>query len=173
MKRVLTLAFGVAALAVAAESAYAQSASVTTTGTATVVSPLTLTKSTDLAFGNIVRPSSGSNTITIDSASGNRTLLGGGNGALASSTSTRASYSVQGEGGQSFSITIPPSLSLTRSGGTETLPVTLSASTSGALSGAVGDAGVASFGVGGSLQLDSTAVSGNYSGTFNVTIGYN
>ena len=174
MKRVLSMALSVAALAAAAGPAFSQtSASVTTTGTATVVSTLALTKTTDLAFGSIVRPSSGSNTISINSATGSRVLAGGGNAALASSTSTRAAYSVDGEGGQSFSITSPPTLSLTRAGGSETLPVTLSASTTGSLSGATGDAGSATFGVGGSLLLDSTAVAGSYSGTFNVTVGYN
>jgi hypothetical protein len=175
MNRVVNMALGVVALAAAAGPAFSQtSASVTTTGTITVVSPLALTKATDLAFGSIVRPSAGSNTILINAASGTRSIQGGGNGALTSSASTRAAYSVQGEGGQSFSITIPSSLSMTRAGGGETLPVTLTASSaSGALSGALGDAGAATFGVGGALSLDSNAVAGTYSGTFNVTIGYN
>jgi hypothetical protein len=142
--------------------------------TATVLQPISVAKSTDLAFGSFVRPATGANTIVIDPTSGARTLSGGGNASLATSTTSRAAFTVGGEGAQTFSITVPASVSMTRSGGTETLPVTLSASgPTGALSGAAGSSGTATFGVGGSLPLDNTVVGGSYSGAFDVTVGYN
>jgi hypothetical protein len=174
--RSLRWVIGATALATAqTASAQPNTAAASVNGTATVVQPITLLKGTDLAFGALVRPTLGSNVVTIDSSSGQRSISGAGDGALApSQTSSRATYAVGGEGGAAFSITVPSSFTMTRTGGGETLPVTLSASTlSGALSGSVGAAGSANFSVGGSLPMSSATVSGDYTGTFNVTVGYN
>ena len=154
--------------------AMAQSSTATATATASVIQPISVTKATDLSFGAFVRPATGANTIAINSATGTRSLTGGGNGALTASSTSRAAFTVGGEGAQTFSITVPPTVSITRAGGTETLPVTLSASgATGALSGTVGGDGTATFGVGGTLPLDSSVVGGSYSGAFDVTVGYN
>lgn len=175
MRRSLTWLVGVAALA-AAQQASAQTVSATATanGTAAIVQPVTLVKNTDLAFGSLVRPSTGANTVTIDQSSGARSLSGGGDASLAASTISRATYSVGGEGGASFSVTVPGSFTMTRTGGSETLPVSLTASAlSGSLNGSLGGVGGANFGVGGSLPLSSSTVPGDYHGTFDVTVGYN
>jgi hypothetical protein len=63
---------------------------------------------------------------------------------------------------------------MTRSGGSETLAVTLTPSgTSGTLSGSAGSAGSATFTVGGAFTVASTTVLGNYTGSFNTTVAYN
>lgn len=175
MKRSLNWLIGVTALA-AAQQASAQTVSATATASATaaILQPVTLVKNTDLSFGSLVRPSIGANTVTIDQSSGARSLSGGGDASLAASTNSRATYSVGGEGGASFSVTVPGSFTLTRTGGTETLPVSLAASAqSGSLNGSLGSVGTANFGVGGSLPLSSSTVPGDYHGTFDVTVGYN
>jgi len=174
----LSLKFIVAAALGLAGPAMAQTvgstATATAVATASVIQPISVTKTTDLAFGSFVRPATGANTVTISSTTGARSLTGGGNAALANSTTSRAAFTVGGEGAQTFSIALPPTVNMTRSGGTETLPVTLSASgPSGALNGAVGGNGTATFGVGGTLPLTSTVVGGSYSGAFDVTVGYN
>jgi len=163
-----------AALAVAGQAAAQSSATQSTSGTGTIVQPLTLTKNTDLAFGSVVRPSSGTNSVVINETTGARTLTGGGNAAAITSTTSRATYTVDGEGGQAYSITVPANFTMTRSGGVETLTVTLaSTASSGTLSGSAGSAGSASFGVGGSFPLSSTTATGAYAGSFNVTVAYN
>ncbi len=165
---------GVAALALAGPAVAQTSATVSASSTATVIQPLSLSKTTDLAFGSFVRPATGTNNIVIDPGTGNRTLTGGGNATLATSTTSRAAFSVTGEGAQTFAITVPASVTIARSGGAETLPVTLTPSAAtGTLSGSAGANGSATFGVGGSLPLDNTAVGGSYVGNFNVTVGYN
>jgi hypothetical protein len=165
---------GAAALGLAGPAAAQTTATATATATASVISPISVAKTTDLAFGSFVRPGSGSNTLIIDPSSGARTLSGTGNASLSTSTTSRAAFSVGGEGAQSFTITVPASVNMTRSGGSEILPVTLNPSiTSGALTGAAGSTGTATFGVGGSLPLDNTVVGGSYSGAFNITVGYN
>ena len=171
MNRIATAAFAAVALTMIAGSAFAQSsATLSTTGTSTIIQPITLTAGTALAFGTLVRPSTGSGTVTIDQTAGTRTVTGGVVG-LASSATSRATYTVGGEGGQNFSISVPATFSLT---GPSTIPVTLTpTATSGVLSNAIGTAGTASFGVGGNFTISSTTSTGVYSGTFNVTVAYN
>ncbi len=160
-----------------ASIAHAQaSANVSATGTVTIFRPITLTKNTDLSFGTLVRPGSGSGTVTIAQADGARTFTGGV--ALLSTgpnaTAGRATYTVNGEGGQSFSITVPANFTMTRTGGAETILVTLTpTATTGALSNALGAAGSATFGVGGELPVSDTTATGAYTGTFSTTVAYN
>lgn len=168
------------AISAIASAAHAQaSATSTTSASATIFRPITLTKDSDLRFGTIVRPATGSDTVTISSADGSRSLSTNNAVVLTSGihqAPTRATYTVSGEGGQAFSISVPPTFNMTRSGGAETLTITLTASAaSGTLSGTLGSAssGTATFGVGGAMPITSTTASGAYSGTFVTTVAYN
>lgn len=168
------------AISAIAGTAHAQaSATSTTSASATIFRPITLTKNSDLRFGTIVRPATGSDTVTINAADGARELSTNNAVALTSGahqSPTRATYTVSGEGGQAFSISVPASFNMTRSGGAETLTITLTASAaSGTLSGTLGNAssGSASFGVGGAMPLTSSTASGAYSGSFITTVSYN
>ena len=170
--------FLIAALASAVSSAALAQASSqqSTTSTGTVFQPIVLTKNTDLSFGTVVRPATGTGTVVIAAADGTRSLTGSGaliTGPGGQAAPGRATYSVAGEGGQAFSITVPANFNMTRQGGVETLPVTLtSTATSGTLSGTLGTAGTLAFGVGGSIPLTTTTATGAYSGTCQVTVQY-
>ncbi len=170
-------AFGAAVVAAATSGvAFAQaSATVSTTGTSRIIQAITITKNTDLAFGSVVRSATaGTNTVTIDATTGARAISGAGAGVLATSTSGRATYTVNGEGGQTFSITPDATFNMTRAGGSETIAVTPTASgATGTLSGSIGSAGTLAIGVGGSFPVSNTTVTGNYTGTFNVVVAYN
>ncbi len=167
-------AWGVAAaVALLPLAAMPQStASVSTTGSTRIVQPISITKDSDLAFGTVVRANTNSNTVTIDESTGTRTLTGSGDGALVTSTTSRAAYTVAGEGGQTFSISVPATFDMTSGGDTFTVTLVASAAT-GTLSGAIGSGGTATFGVGGNFTLPSTQASGQYSGTFTATVAYN
>lgn len=180
MNAIRTLLIGALAAATAcslSSAALAQaSATQATNSTATIFQPILLAKNTDLSFGTVVRPIAGSGTVTIDPATGNRNLTG--SGALLNTgpnaAAGRASYTVTGEGGQTFSITVPASFNMTRTGGSETIAVTLTATaTTGSLSGALGATGTSTFGVGGAIPVANTTASGAYTGTFNVIVAYN
>jgi hypothetical protein len=138
---------------------------------ATVFRSLNLAKVGNLVFGRILKPSSGTTTVTINATTGARTVAGG-NGALMSGTSSRAAYTITGEGGQVVSIAVPSSITLT---GPATVTVTTSttAAASVTLPSAVGSGGSYSFGVGGSIAVLPSTPSGAYSGTFSVTAQYN
>ena len=169
----LGLAIGVLAMAAATPVLAAESASQSVSTSAQIMQPIALGKASDLAFGSIAKPSVGGNTITVDEASGARSLSGGGDAALAASTVSRAAYSVSGEGGQAFSISVPGSFNMVRTGGSESLQVVLvSTATSGTLSGSIGAAGTASFGVGGRITVSKSTPSGAYSGSFEVSVAY-
>ncbi|TFW00555.1 DUF4402 domain-containing protein [Brevundimonas sp. S30B] len=171
-----TLAFAAAALTVSvAAPAMAQSASTTGTGSITVLRPLTLTKNADLKFGTVVRPTSGAGTVAV-SAAGARSVAGGVVGLSSGDTPQAAQFTVDGEGGQSISVTIPATFSIAN--GTDTLTVTTSNNLSGSaasqtLSNALGSAGSLSFRVGGSVPVASTTPTGAYTGTFTVSAAYN
>jgi len=163
------------ALATAPAAACAQgSASEPATGSGTIFLPILLSKAADLEFGTVIRPVTGSGSVTVDPSTGARALSGQG-GLLASGSSpSQAAFDVGGEGGQSFSITVPGNMTMIRSGGAETIVVALTpSSTSGVLSGPPGGAGAASFGVGGQLPITDATVTGSYAGAFTVTVAYN
>ena len=146
----------------------------TGSATATVSRAISLAKATDLVFGMIVKPaaSAGNGAVSVNAATGARTLTGTLQAGPIPAP-TRASYTVTGEGGQTFSLAAPASLNMTS--GANTLLVTLTNTASGTqtLSNAAGSAGTFAFGVGGSFPVLNTTPSGVYSGTFTVTVTYN
>ncbi|MCR5875190.1 DUF4402 domain-containing protein [Phenylobacterium sp. J426] len=164
------------ALSLAAAPALAQTSSSTSvTGTMNVTQPLQLSKTTDLTFGTIMRPSSGSGNVIIDATTGVRTVTGNATGVTggANATPTRAAFTVTGEGNMNITVTVPGSMTMTR-GGLDPITVSLNSTMGGGqLSGPSGSTGTASFGVGGQLSLSSSTPTGAYSGTFNVTVAYN
>jgi hypothetical protein len=140
---------------------------------ATVHRPIALARDSDLAFGTIARPTTGTNRITINQGTGNRTITGSGDGALVGGGASRAALTVSGEGGQAISIAAPSTLVMTQaSGGTLTANLVTSNS-SDALSGGVGSSGTATISVGGSLDVSHTTEAGGYTGTFLITVQYN
>ena len=171
-----SIAFAVAALTVSvAAPALAQSASTTGNGSITVIRPLTITKNADLRFGTVVRPSTGAGTAVV-SAAGVRSVTGGVAGLSSGDTPQAAQFTVDGEGGQSISVTIPATFSIAN--GTDTLTVTTVNNLSGSaasqtLSNALGSAGSLSFRVGGSVPVASATATGAYTGTFTVSAAYN
>lgn len=174
MKKLLASA-AIAAGLLAGGSAFAQTAAntsnATASGSVTIVRPLTITKNTDLAFGRIVRPRTGGTGTVMLANSGNSVVASAGAVALASTTS-RAQFTVDGEGGQVVTTSIPSTATL--SSGTNTLTVNLLPDFGGTvtLSGALAAAGSSTLNVGGSFSLPDTQASGAYTGNFTVTVAY-
>ena len=163
-----TIAFAVPAMA-------QSTASTTGTGSITVIRPLTITKNADLRFGTIVRPSTGSGTVVV-SAAGARSVTGGVVGLASGDTPQASQFTVDGEGGQSISVTVPATF--TMANGTDSLTVTTNNSLAGSagaqtLSNSLGSAGSLVFRVGGTVPVASTAATGTYTGTFTVSAAYN
>lgn len=166
-----------AGLVLAAAPALAQTSSnQSVTGTMTVYQPITLTKTSDLSFGTVMRPASGNGTVYINKTSGARTVDGAAslvaNGPNAAPA--RAAFTVTGESGLNFSITVPQSFDMLRSGGGGSVQVMLDPTASGGqLTGNTNGAGTFAFGVGGQVLLSNGTPTGAYSGTFTVSVAYN
>lgn len=168
MSKIMIWLAAAAALA-ASGAAFAQTA--TAGGNVSIIDQFAVTNESALGFGTIILPSSGSNVIAISAADGTRSISGAGNATALGGGASRAVFSLLGEGALPFDIAVPAGFTLERSGGAETIAVTLSASAlSGITSGAPGSEGTATFGVGGSLQVSSATVPGLYQGSFTISV---
>ena len=93
MNRLMKITLAAAAVSLLAAPAFAQSSAVqSTTGTTRILQPISISKQSDLAFGSVVKPTSGTNTITIAASGGARSKTGGGDAALAASTTSAATF---------------------------------------------------------------------------------
>jgi hypothetical protein len=138
--------------------------------TATVIRSIAISKTSDLVFGRIIRPNTGSGSVTIDPTSGARTAVNVQT--LDTPSPSRAAFSITGEGGQAFAVTMPATVQMT---GPQTLTLTTasSASATPSLSGTLGSQGSFVLGIGATAPLSSTTPTGDYSGSFTVTVAYN
>jgi len=146
-------------------------ATATATATATVVTPISISKNADMSFGNIAVASGSGGTVVLATA-GTRTSTGGVTLPATAGTVTAASFTVNGTGSYTYTITLPSSVTLTHSGGVETMDAgsfTSNPSTTGTLS-----SGTQNIAVGATLTVAAAQLAGTYtSGNFNVTVNYN
>lgn len=138
---------------------------------ATVRRALAVAKITDLDFGRIQIPSSGTSLVTLDPATGARTIGGSGVG-YPTPAPTRGVFNVTGEGGQQISVSVPASVTLS---GPASLSVTVTSSLPNPmkLSGNSGSAGSYTFNIGGSFTISPSTPPGSYSGVLVVSVDYN
>lgn len=143
--------------------------------TATVWRPISFTGTPTLVFGSIVKPGSGSSVVTLNPSLGSSPVSVTGNAVVAGSSAARATYNITGEGGQAISVTPASSFVMNRvGGGTTPLTVTLTSTTLPTLlSASLGSEGTATFYMGGNFTIDTATETGNYSGTYDVTVAYN
>ncbi|MEW6046951.1 MAG: DUF4402 domain-containing protein [Bacillota bacterium] len=128
---------------------------------------ISVSVSADLRFGDIV-PGSTSGTVTIDPA-GARTVSGGVI-ALGESYGA-ASFTVSGEPGYSYTVTLP--LSATLASGTNSMVVdTFTSSLDPDGVGTLDANGNGTFTVGATLHVDAGQAPGTYSGSFDVSVDY-
>jgi Domain of unknown function (DUF4402) len=172
IRNALLAAGSIVALSMFAGSALAAgSVSTTANATLTVVSPTTLTKTADMAFGTVTRPSSGSNTIVLAAADGTVSILSGGTGdaSLVSSPTSAAKFNLVTIAAITYTTT--QSLTFAQAGLTN-----ISASTPVAASGTLGTVpanGTQQLNFGGQFDISSTTTAQPYTGTLTVTVNYN
>jgi hypothetical protein len=139
--------------------------------TATVYRAISLAKVSNLSFGRIVRPNSGSGWVEL-APTGARTSSSAV--WLLTPSPTRAQFTLTGEGGRVVDVDIPATFDMTRvGGGSVTVTTDSNLAATPTLSSSLGNNGTLSFFVGGRLDLDSTTPGGAYTGTFVVTTSYN
>ena len=134
-----------------------------------IVSPLSLIKTHDLLFGNIVAGSS-PGTVIIDQNTGARSSTGGVT--LFGGTYGPASFVGASHGLSLVFVHMPATpVTLTRVGGTQTLRVTNFAIQGGQIKLILNNQPF-SFNIGGTLAVSANQAEGEYLGTFDLTMYY-
>lgn len=132
---------------------------------ADIIAPLQVANTAPLYFGTIAPSTTASDTVIV-AHGGGKTC--GSNLTCLTNDHTAAAFTVTGEADQSYTITLPSSVDITNgSGGTMTVNGFGGSKASGTLT-----AGTDSFTVGGTLTVAANQASGEYNGTFAVTVEY-
>ncbi len=137
-------------------------ASDTATASATVISPLTVTKVDDLVFGKVVQPTTGSGTASIAASSGSQIQLSGLTAPTAQGTKP-AHFTVSGDNTTAWTAALTAPTTLTN--GSDSIAFTASTST---LTSSPKDVYV-----GGTITVTNTTTPQLYTGTLTVTATYN
>jgi Mat/Ecp fimbriae major subunit len=156
----------VIAAAIFGLSAHAQAATATASATATILAPVQLTKTADLAFATIVTGSA-ADTVIVSSA-GARSC---GSNLTCSGAVAAAAFNVAGSASTSYAITLPGTVTI--SSGTNNMSVgTFTSSKAGNVS-TLNSSGADSFTIGATLSVGANQAAGSYSGSFSVAVDYN
>jgi hypothetical protein len=150
---------------------HAQSVSASATVSATIVTPISITKTTDMNFGNV--SVAGSAGTVILSTAGARTTTGGCSLSTANpGTVTAAAFTVNGTGTYTYAITLPSTATTIVNGGNNMTVDTYVSNPSG--TGAL-TAGTQTLLVGGTLHVSATQATGLYTlaSGLSVTVSYN
>jgi hypothetical protein len=156
----VTLMMGFSAVSFAQSSA-------TANATATLVTPIAISKTVDMDFGTVAA-SATSGTVVLAT---DNSLSSTGGVSLPGGTSTAAQFDVTGEGTSTFSISLPSSITL--ASGTDNLTVDNFVSTP-ATTGTL-TSGAATVKVGATLNVPANAPAGTYTNStdLTVTVNYN
>lgn len=146
----------------------AGSASASASASVTILSPMTITKTQDMAFGQIVRPSNASPNTVLLNTSGAVSLTGAGDGSIVAGSTTAAKFNLAAVAGTTYSTT--QVLAFTTSGLTG-IAASAPVATSGTL-GVIPAGGLQEIRYGGQFDITSATPTATYGGTLTVTINY-
>ena len=144
----------------------------TATATSTIVTPIGITNTKNMDFGNVAINASAGGTVVLTPA-GTRTSTGGVTLPATVGTVTAAEFSVTGANNYTFSITLPSTSHEIKSG-SNTMSVTDFTSTP-TPTGALSATGSATVKVGATLNVSAGQAAGTYTSVtpFEVTVNYN
>jgi hypothetical protein len=179
MKNVIKSFAAVVALLAFSSDAFAQLGDnqQTATVSATIITPITLTKTTDMNFGNLSVLSNTGGYIDMNPSSV-RTPNGGVSTAGAAGTVTAAAFTVNGANNYTYVVTMPAGVT-TISNGTDNLTVdnfVCSLGVGASPTGTLNASGTQNFTVGARLNVPANSSAGTYnqgSNTFQITVNYN
>lgn len=179
-----------AVLALASTAAFAQSANTTANATASILRPITITKVTDMAFGNVVwtSPTAGTAVMPVTTTGmGVITTTGGVVGT--NGTQSAASFTIGGRKNKTYTITAAPAsgsnvtlAASTSSSNTLTLSSLTINAANGITGGNIGTLSATNADtvyVGATLNVPTTAIEDDYSSAntggiaLKVTVAYN
>jgi hypothetical protein len=169
LRNTLIAAGSALALSALATSAFASgNVAATANASVTVVSPTTITKTQDMVFGTVVRPTTGTTTITLDTAD-HVTKSGTGDGSIVTSTTSSAKFNITVQAATTY--TLSQTLTFAQAG-----LVNIAASAPIASTGTLGTipgAGTQEIKYGGQFDMNAATTPQNYTGALSVTVTYN
>ncbi len=154
----------------AALGTYSESnaATATANATATVVTPIAISKNLDMLFGKFIAGTGGS---VVLGTAGSRAATGGVTLFTQGSTQNAASFAVSGAENSTYAITLPASSVSLSDGAAHTM--TVGSFVSNPSGTGILTAGAQTLLVGGTLTVSSAQAPGNYTGSFSVSVDYN
>jgi len=168
MKKLIALFAAVVLVAGLTSTVNAQ-VTATATGSATIITPISIAKNVDMNFGNVaVGATLGSVVLT---PAGTRSIIGGVTLPAVTGTVTAAQFTVSGLGTSTFSISLPSTYTITSGANTMNIDTfTSTPSGSGTLV-----AGTLIVKVGATLDVAASQPAGSYTNAtgFPVTVNYN
>lgn len=155
--------------------AFAQTNQATATATATIVTPITLSREGNLSFGNIVPPISGTGYVTVQpSGPPIYTDVSGSPSPTATADVTPAIFTVSGTPGAAYNILLPASaITLSAPNGATMTVDDFVSSPDETAGGTLDDQdGEDELRVGATLEIGANQAAGTYTGSFSVTVNY-
>lgn len=170
MKRTIRIFSVAAALVAFTSTSYAQEMA-SATATATIITPISITKAVDMNFGNVAVQSTNGGTVIL-ATDGSRTKTDGVTLPASGGTVTAASFTVNGTAGYTYAITLPTT-AVTLSSGANAMTAT--AFNSNPIATGILTSGTQVLLVGATLNVAAAQPAGEYvTGTpFQVTVNYN
>ena len=183
MKKFMMALIVMAMMAGATTKVMAQisAAGTTVTGTTAgvrLIVPMVMTQTSALNFGTINVKAATGGTCILPSYTTTRSFTGGLVESNIGTQPTNAAYTVNGTKSSTYTLSLPPSITVTETSGSTTMSITsLRARFSGASSDAtvstLSSAGTDSFTVAGTLTVPVGQAGGLYTGSFDVSVDYN
>jgi hypothetical protein len=169
IRNVLIAASSALALSGLASGAFAATVQATANATVTVVSPTTITKDQDMVFGTVVRPTTGTNTITLGT-NDVVTASGGGNGSVVASTTSAARFTISSVAAITYTLT--PTLTFNQAG-LNNITISAPAVVGVGTLGTIGAGGTQDIKYGAGFDIGVATTPQNYTGTLTVVVNYN
>lgn len=172
MKNFIRLTTAAVAIFFAASNPACAQATGTATASVTIVTPISVAKTTDMSFGNIAVSVAANGTVEMTPA-GTRTSTGGVTLPAASGTVAAASFTISGQANYTFAITLPTSV-VSIINGQSTMDVHTFTSFPASV-GTLSAGGTNVMTVGAKLDVNAGQPAGIYTTAtpFSVTVSYN
>ncbi len=174
MKKLFLFFAGLLLMAFSAKNVTAQNTATVNdaVANATIVTPITLTNNLSFELGKLVKPLTGTGTLTISASASPARDLAAGLTNIPNDTWRPAQFTVTADDNFTFSITKPATITLNGSGSATGGQLTVTTSISGNTTGVNTSSGSYVFYLGGAMNVPNTQLSGPYSGTYSVTVQY-
>jgi len=166
--------FAIASILIAGTTASFAQATATASASATIVTPIAISKTVDMNFGNVAVSATIAGTAVLAPA-GTRTTGGAGGVTLpvTAGTVAAASFNVTGQASYTYAITLPTTCTLS-DGASHTMTVNAFTSSPSA-TGALSTGGTQTLNVGATLNVAAAQAAGSYTNATGVpvTVNYN